>query len=352
MKASGVLADGVRERLAMVERMPWPRGDSAAAAWSRYGIGIVALALPLLLLKDSPYYLNLLILTYVFAGLASAWNIIGGFGGQFSLGHGVFFAAGAYTVAILFSRYHVSPWIGLVPAALVACLLGGLISAPIFRLRGPFFAIATMALNQIALVLVNYTTYLGGPRGVPLDFNPGFANMIFEDPWQYGVLGLLFCAVTVGVALAVRRSRLGYYLLAVREDEDSARSTGINAFSVKVNGMLISSSLTGVGGAIYAMYTLYVDPPTVFSLPDIGVRFALLALIGGIGTIAGPVVGAFLITPSASYLRGALTAFRPGTHLIVLAVIMILAPIFMRRGIVGAVEDGLRRLRRPREGAS
>lgn len=350
MKGSELLSGGAFRRLAGLERLPWPRGDSTRSAWSRLGLGVVALALPLLLLKDSPYYLNLLILTYVFAGLASAWNIIGGFGGQFSLGHGVFFAAGAYTVAILFGRYHVSPWLGLLPAALVACVIGGLISAPIFRLRGPFFAIATMALNQIALVLVNYTSYLGGPRGVPLEFRPSFANMIFEDPWQYGLLALVFCTITVVVALAVRRSRLGYYLLAVREDEDSARSTGINAFTVKLNGMLISSALTGVGGAIYAMYTLYVDPPTVFSLPDIGVRFALLALIGGIGTIAGPVVGAFLITPSASYLRGALTAFRPGTHLIVLALIMILAPIFMRRGIVGAIQDGVRRLGKRRGG--
>jgi branched-chain amino acid transport system permease protein len=326
--------------------LPWPSGESAGAAWTRYAVGIVVLALLLVLLKDSPYYLNLLVISYVFAGLASAWNIIGGFGGQFSLGHGVFFATGAYVVAILFSRYHISPWLGLVPATLAAAAVGGLISAPIFRLRGPFFSIATLALNQIALVLVNYSKFLGGPRGVTIDFKPGIANMIFEEGWQYGLLALAFCALTIAVAMLVRRSRLGYYLLAVREDEDSARSTGINAFSVKLYGMLISSALTGVGGAIYAMFVLFVDPPTVFSLPDIGVRFALLALIGGIGTIPGPVVGALLITPAASYLRGALTGFRPGTHLIVLAIIMILAPLFMRRGIVGAIEDLGRRLRR------
>ena len=328
--------------------LPWPAGDSGRAAWTRYAIGVVVLALPLLILKDSPYYLNLLILTYAFAGLASAWNIIGGFGGQFSLGHGVFFAAGAYTVAILFTRLNISPWIGLVPAALIAAAIGGLISAPMFRLRGPFFSIATLALNQIALVLVNYFKFLGGPRGVSITFKPAFASMIFEEAWQYGLLTLFFCCVTIAAALAVRRSRLGYYLLAVREDEDSARATGINAFSVKLYGMLISSALTGIGGAIYAMYVLFIDPPTVFSLPDIGVRFALLALIGGIGTISGPVVGAFLITPSASYLRGALTSFRPGTHLIVLALVLILAPIFMRRGIVGAAQDLARIYRRRR----
>ncbi len=329
--------------------LPWPSGESTRAVWTRYAIGMLVLALGIVLLKDSPYYLNLLITTYVFAGLASAWNIIGGFGGQFSLGHGVFFATGAYVVAILFTRYNISPWLGLVPATLAAALVGGLISAPIFRLRGPFFSIATLALNQIALVLVNYSKFLGGPRGVSIDFKPAIANMIFEEAWQYCLLALVFCALTIAVAMIVRRSRLGYYLLAVREDEDSARSTGIDAFRVKLYGMLISSALTGIGGAIYAMYVLFIDPPTVFSLPDIGVRFALLALIGGIGTIPGPVVGAILITPSASYLRGALTAFRPGTHLIVLAIIMILAPLFMRRGIVGAFEDVARRLRRRSE---
>ena len=325
-----------------------PHGDSAAAAWTWYGVGIVALALVLVLLKDNQYYLTLLIVTYLFAGLATAWNIIGGFGGQFSLGHGVFFAAGAYVVAILYTRYHVSPWLGLIPAVAVSMVIAGLISAPIFRLRGPFFAIATMALNQIALVLVNYSSFLGGPRGVTIKYQPSLANMIFEEPWQYAAVALAFCALAVAVALLVRRSRLGYYLMAVREDEDSARSTGINAFTVKLYGMLISSALTGVGGGIFAMYVLYIDPPAVFDLQEVGVRFALLALIGGVGTIPGPVVGAFLITPLASYLRGALTTFRPGTHLIVLALVMILAALFMRRGIVGAVEDAVRRLRRSR----
>ena len=325
-----------------------PRGDSAAGAWSLYGLGMLALLMVLVLVKDNPYYLTLLIVTYIFAGLATAWNIIGGFGGQFSLGHGVFFAAGAYVVAILYTRYHVSPWLGLIPAMAVAAVIAGLISAPIFRLRGPFFAIATMALNQIALVLVNYSGFLGGPRGVTIKYEPSLANMIFEEPWQYALVTLIFCALAVAVALLVRRSRLGYYLMAVREDEDSARSTGISAFTVKLYGMLISSALTGIGGGIFAMYVLYIDPPSVFNLQEVGVRFALLTLIGGVGTIAGPVVGAFLITPLASYLRGALTTFRPGTHLIVLALIMILAPLFMRRGIVGAVEDVARRLRRDR----
>ena len=333
-----------RVRLGRVA-IPWPVGDSSASAWLQYLIGMLLLAVLLAVLAQNPYYLTIFISTLIFAGLASAWNIIGGFGGQFSLGHGVFFACGAYTVALLYKTHGVSPWLGVVPAVLLAMLVAALISAPIFRLRGPFFAIATMALNQIALVLVNYSKFVGGPRGVTLGYRPSLANMIFEEPWQYGVLALTFCAGCVAAAVAVRRSRLGYYLMAVREDEDSARAIGINPFSTKMFGMLISSALTALGGGIYAMFVLYIDPPTVFDLQEVGVRFALLTLIGGVGTISGPVVGALIIQPLASILRGALTGFRPGTQLIVLAVIMILAALFMRRGIVGAVEGGLRRLR-------
>lgn len=329
--------------------VPWPVGDAARSAWLQYAIGMALLGILFAVIAQNPYYLTIFISTLIFAGLASAWNIIGGFGGQFSLGHGVFFAVGAYTVALLYKNIGLSPWLGLVPATVLAMIAAGIFSAPIFRLRGPFFAIATMALNQIALVLVNYSKFVGGPRGVTLGYLPNPANMIFEEPWQYGVLAFAFCAACVAAALAVRRSRLGYYLMAVREDEDSARAIGINAFSTKMYGMMISSGLTAIGGGIYGMFVLFIDPPSVFDLQEVGVRFPLLTLIGGVGTVSGPVVGALVIQPLASLLRGALTGFRPGTHLIVLAIIMILAALFMKRGIMGAVDDLLRRLRRAGE---
>jgi branched-chain amino acid transport system permease protein len=279
-------------------------------------------------------------------GLAASWNIIGGFGGQFSLGHGVFFGIGAYVTAIATSRYGLSPWLVMVPAAVLAALVAMLISWPTFRLRGPFFAIATMAFNEVAFVLANhFDSFTGGPRGIMIPFKAGFANMIFRERWQYAVLMFVFVALVVGITVWLRRSRLGYYLLAVREDEDAARASGINVLSVKLQGMALSAFLTAIGGTLFTMYLRFIDPPTLFTLQDVGVKFALLSLIGGVGTIAGPLLGAALIVPFENFLRAELADALPGMNLAILGLLMVLAALFMKRGVVGAFEDLLRKIK-------
>lgn len=307
--------------------------------WLYYGASMLGLAVFLLFVQQSPYWLNLTITALLFAGLASAWNIIGGFGGQFSLGHGVFFAAGAYIVGLLYVNWNISPWLGLVPAVIVGMAVAALMSWPTFRLRGPFFAIATLALNEVAFLLTNFFDEVtNGPRGVLITFDASFANMMFSNRLFYAYLMLGFLAVVVAISLAIFRGRLGYELRALREDEDAAEALGINVFWTKMWGMLISAALTTVGGGLFMMYIRFIDPPTVFSLPDIGVRFALLALIGGVGTIAGPVLGAFLVQPGANFLRGQLGSLWPGTHLVVLGALLVLAALFMKRGIVGMAQ--------------
>jgi branched-chain amino acid transport system permease protein len=155
-----------------------------------------------------------------------------------------------------------------------------------------------------------------------------------------------FMAACVAISIVLMRSRLGYYLLAVREDEDAARAAGIDVTGVKLRGTALSAALTAVGGGLFAMYVRTIDPPTLFSLSDIGVKFPLLALIGGIGTITGPVLGAFLIVPVESYLRAVLGGEWPGTHLIVLGFVMLLAALFMRHGVAGALDGLWQRWRR------
>jgi branched-chain amino acid transport system permease protein len=140
----------------------------------------------------------------------------------------------------------------------------------------------------------------------------------------------------VVVAVVLQRSRLGYSLLAVREDEDAARAAGIDVLSVKLRGMALSAALTAVGGGLFAMYVRIIDPPSLFTLPEVGAKFALLTLIGGVGTVAGPVVGAFLVVPLENWLRATLGGLTPGAHLIVLGVLMVVAALFMKRGVVGA----------------
>jgi len=319
---------------------------SLATLVGRYAGLLLLACVPLGLMWNDPYWVNILAYAYLFAALACAWNIIGGFGGQFSLGHGVFFAIGAYSVARLYLDLGMTPWLAVFPAAALATLVALLISWPTFRLRGPFFAIATMAINEACFALANYTDHLtGGPRGILIPFRAGFWNMIFIERWKYALLTFGFMSIVVLVTALLRRSRLGHYLLAVREDEDSARSAGVDVLRVKLLGMALSAALTGIGGGIFAMYVRVLDPPTLFALPDIGVKFALISLIGGIGTIMGPVVGALLIVPVENFLRGTLGGAIPGGHLIVLGIILVCAALFLKRGIVGEFTGAVRRIR-------
>lgn len=307
----------------------------AVAAARTAGLLVLA-ALPLPILWQDPYWTNILAYTYLFAGLAASWNIIGGFGGQFSLGHGVFFAIGAYGVALFYLDLGLSPWIAMWPIAILGAAFAALISWPTFRLRGPFFAIATMAINEACFAIVNYSERLtGGPRGLFIPFRAGLRNMIFAERWKYGLLMLGFMCAVVFLTVWLRRSRLGHYLLAVREDEDAARAAGVNVLMVKLQGIALSAGLTSIGGGLFAMYVRIFEPPTLFSLPDIGVKFALLSLIGGIGTIIGPVVGAIVIVPLENYLQGAIGGVIPGANYIVLGAILVLAALFLKRGIVG-----------------
>jgi branched-chain amino acid transport system permease protein len=295
------------------------------------------------------FTLNLLATAFLFGGLATSWNIIGGLGGQFSLGHSVFFAIGAYTTANLYLKLQISPWLALIPSALLAATVGVLISWPVFRLRGPFFAIATMALTEVFLALAMYFENItGGARGLSVPFRAGLQNMIFRDRFSYAVLMLSFLAVTILILSAITRSRLGYRLRAVRDNEDAAAAAGINVLQSKLIGMAISAGLTGVGGALFIMYIRVVDPPSLFSLFDVGVKIALIALIGGIGTIYGPLLGALLIIPLETTLRAELSGIVPGGNLIVLGFILMLSALFLKQGIVG----GLQRLPFPWKGFS
>lgn len=319
-------------------------GASARTAWTLYVAGLVVLALLLLAVQGDDYQLNILILAYLFAGLATAWNVIGGFGGQLSLGHGVYFAIGAYTVGITFTRYHWSPWASALLAVPVACAVAAITSWPTFRLRGPFFAMATLALNQVALVLALYfKDVTGGPTGVTLPFIPSFKDVAFVERWKYGVLVLLYVAATLAVATAVSRSRLGYALRAVREDDEAAAAVGFNVFTTKMTGMLLSAAMTSVGGSIYAVYIRYLDPSSVFSLADVSVRFVLISLLGGIGTVLGPVLGGLLFIPAVTILQARLAGQAPGLNLVAVGFLLVLIPLALRRGIVGTGGDLLRK---------
>ncbi|CAN5326629.1 branched-chain amino acid ABC transporter permease [soil metagenome] len=324
---------------------------SSVPLWRRFGwpIVIVIAALPIALWHDASYALNILAYTYLFAGLALAWNLIGGFGGQFSLGHGAFFGVGAYGVAGLYLNHGWSPIATLLPVALIAAVAGWLLSWPTFRLRGPFFAIATMAMNEVFFALANYfESITGGPAGLSIPFVANPVNFIFEESRSYTLLMYGFMLVALAVSALFIRSRIGHYLIAVREDEDAAAASGVNVLRVKCIAMAVSAGLTAIGGGLFAMYVRIVDPPSVFTLADTGLKFALLPLIGGAGTLLGPIVGAGLIVPLETVLRGMLSEFRPGLAALATGAVMIVAALYLKNGIVGAVQQGIERIQRRR----
>jgi branched-chain amino acid transport system permease protein len=314
-------------------------------------LALVAVALLALVVayRGNTFALNELAFTFLFAGLATAWNLIGGYGGQFSLAHGVFLAVGAYLTAGLSIAFGLSPWFSLAPAAAGAAAVSALIAWPAFRLRGPFFAIVTMAFNEVAFVLVNYFDGVtGGPRGLVIPFKLGLAHMIFRDRASYAFLMLGYLVVCLIVCILVVRSRLGYYLQAVRDNESAARASGIDVLRTKLVGMAVSAALTGAGGTLFAMDLRIVDPPTLLTLSEVGLKFALIVLIGGTGTIYGPLLGALFIMPLEDWLRVELGDAAPGSHLVALGIVLVIAARFMRRGLVGMIEEAWSFFRRRR----
>jgi branched-chain amino acid transport system permease protein len=318
-----------------------PSAGGALGVWLRCALGLALIALIVAAISGDQYWLGLATTGLLFAGLATAWNIIGGFGGQFSLGHGVFFAVGAYAVALLQVQHGWSPWAAMLVGAILAGGVALVLAWPIFRLRGPFLAIGTLALNQVALALANYFGWTGGPQGVRIPF----ADSPVQDPATWPWVMFAFLVLCTVVALLISRSRLGYSLVAVREDEDAADAAGVNPLVAKTLGLVISAVLTGMGGGLFASYIAFVDPPSVLNIAEVGARIPLLALIGGLGTVAGPIAGALIVQPGEMYLRGELSSAAPGISLIVVGALFVLAARFFRRGLWGSLTLAHRRLR-------
>jgi branched-chain amino acid transport system permease protein len=304
-------------------------------SWGGFAVAMAVLAVITLLIVQDPYYRALATTALLFAGLAVAWNILGGYGGQFSLGHAVFFAIGAYSVSLLLVNKGWPWYVGLVIGILICVVLAALVSWPLFRLRGPFFSIGTLALSEVALALANFFDWTGGTQGVQIPFKVRPIND--QDAWVAIFFG--FLAFCLAVSLWVIRSRLGYYLIATRDDEDAASASGANPLLVKTVAFMISAGLTGLGGGLFVLYVGFLDPPSFLSALAVGAYIPLLALIGGIGTLVGPMLGGFILQPGEAYLRGQLAGGTPGVSRLVVGVILVLVALYFREGIWGRVRQ-------------
>lgn len=286
----------------------------------------------------SPTYLHILVLLFFYAYLTTSWNLVGGFAGVLPLGHSTFIGIGAYTSTILYLQYGVSPWIGMIVGGFLATIVGVLIGLPTFKLRGAYFALATIAFAEAVRVIVENTDYLGpfkinGPRGLQIPpLNVGFGNLLFntKQPYYYIVVLMLFGVI--GLTYLVSRSKLGYYLNAGGEEPEAAMALGVNVARCKLLAMAMSSFLTALAGTFYAQFTLFIHPKSIISL-DLSFEIAFIALIGGRGSIAGPVLGALLLRPVSDFSRIYLGAVLPGLHLIIFGIILILVMMFQPRGL-------------------
>jgi branched-chain amino acid transport system permease protein len=298
-----------------------------------------------LVVRDA-FFLDSLILILLWGSTAAAWNVAGGYAGQVSLGHSAFFGLGAYGAAVLGTRWGLSPWIGLLVGTLIATLTGLVIGYLSNRLRGPYFVLATIAVSQVLLLGASrWRAFTSGSEGIPVPFRAGFWTLGIADKrvWVWLILTLAVLVYLVQVYL--ERSRRGFQLAAVREDEDAALSLGVPARWLKVAAIAVSAAITAAAGALWAQYVGFVDPFYVFSV-DVSIRFALAAIIGGLGTAIGPFLGSVLVTTVETYLRsqsGRFGAQFIGIYLIVYGVALILMVRFAPQGLVGWIGDRLRR---------
>jgi len=303
----------------------------------------IALLVPLM--SDNRFLQDATILILLWAGLASAWNIAGGFAGQISLGHAAFFGLGAYTSTLLKINFGWSPWIGMLCGGALVVVFSGFIAFAATRLRGPYFGLATLAFAAVVqIIAARWYGLTRGNEGLAIAFQPGLTNFIFEAKlaWTLVILGYVVAIYALGVWSS--RSRFGFQLAGMREDEDAAQAVGIDTRRLKVAAIALSAFLTALGGTFYAQYVGFLDPAYVLSF-DVSIRLALMCIIGGLGTPLGPILGAIMITALEMYLRAKWGGARSGLYLIVYGALLVLIVRVMPEGLVRGVPRWLGRWR-------
>jgi branched-chain amino acid transport system permease protein len=293
-------------------------------------------ALTPLVVRDA-FLLDSVILILLWGALSAAWNVAGGYAGQVSLGHAAFFGIGAYAAALMSARYAQSPWLGLGVGVALSVAAGALIGYLSNRLRGPYFALSTIAFAEVLKIVASrWRGFTAGSEGVPVPYRPGFWTLgLGHVAWLYLILVVAVASYALQVYL--ERSRIGYQLAGVREDEDAAEALGIATRRRKVQAIIVSAALTSACGSLWAQYVGFVDPSHVFSI-DLSVRFALNSIIGGMGTALGPFLGSLLITSLETYLRATFSgvaASFTGIYLIIYGVVLILIVRFAPDGVTG-----------------
>lgn len=298
--------------------------------------GAILLLLAFLPTFAGEYFLHIAILILLYAYLSTAWNIIGGYAGQHSLGHSLFLGIGAYTSTYLFTKFGVIPWLGLWAGAILASVVGWIVGYLCFRygLKGPYFALVTIALAEGMASLVSNLNFLGGAMGLEVKWEgSNFLAMQFENKWGYYYIILFLFLTTIWLVNYISRRRFGYYLIAVRENEDAAEALGVNTLKVKIQALVLSAALTAIGGTFFAEYFTYISPRSVFGEGP-SIQILLFSIVGGIGTVWGPALGALLLVPIAEISRAVLGGTFAGSHLLLYGITLVVIMMVMPKGLI------------------
>ena len=303
----------------------------------------VLAAVPLVVHSNTA--LNFLVITLLTALAGQGWNILGGYGGQYSFGHAAFFGTGAYVTAILQVRFGVNAWPAFAAGIAAGALVGAVIGALTFRagLRGSYFALVTLAFAEVLRILASVAPITGGGVGTLIKLDLRASALQFESRAVFYWVILALVAVSLVMTRTLERTRFGAWLIAVRENEDAARALGVDTFKVKLGAMTISAAITAAAGCFYAQYFLFIDSAIAYGA-RMSIEALLTPIIGGAGTVFGPLVGALVVKAlgeGATFVAGD----APGLNLIVYGCVLVLVIAFAPRGLTGLL-SGLRRRRR------
>ncbi|WP_194712839.1 branched-chain amino acid ABC transporter permease [Noviherbaspirillum soli] len=292
--------------------------------------------------EKSPSHQNFVILVLMAAQLGVAWNIIGGYAGQISLGQVAFYGLGAYTSTLLFTKFGINPWFSIPAGGLLAACISLTVGWSCFRLKGHYFAMATIAVAEIIQIVFTNWDFAGAAVGLNLPMEGGWKFLIFADkePYYYLALGLLL--ITLAVNYAIEKSYLGYYLRAIKDEPDAAQSLGVNLSLYKQIAFAISSFFTALGGSLYAHKELYIDPGSVLHT-GLSIKMALVSILGGVGTLLGPVIGAAVLTLIEEGTRMLFGGSGKGTDLVIYAALIVVIAVYYPAGVIGWIRGYLSR---------
>ncbi len=293
-----------------------------------------------------PFPRHVMIMIFLYGALATAWNILAGYCGQISLGHAVYFGVGAYTSTLLVREIALTPWLGMLAGAVLAGLVSQVVGYPCFRLRGHYFAIATIGVGEIVQTSVLNWDLVGAARGlfVPIKRPDSLLNFQFhQSKFVYYYIALALLGLALGVTRWIERSRRGHYFRAIKEDQDAAASLGVPVAREKQAAMAVSAALTALGGTFWAQYVLFIDPESVFPL-SLSILICLVAVLGGVGSLWGPLLGAAVLVPLSEGTRVLLGGTGKALDLVIYGALIMAIAVFQPAGLMGLVRQlGARR---------